>query len=416
MRAVEATAPGAAAGRPRGPPARGARGRGPARSSASSWRRCGIGDLAGIEVDPAAVGTDGEFAALHIARRRATERLVNIVIAPDETGSGVPDAARGRHFATETPHGAAVAKGEPLAGLDAGDDHGRDGRDPRGRTAPPARSPRSMPRSSARARARARRRRPLPGPSARCLQDRSRRAEPGGSSASARAIGDRIEVVVDACQMRLRPERLRSGSRARLDGAADRLQVRDGPALRGRAAAAGAARRRARPVATPAGGLRSSTSPGPNGPQPGSRSARSCPPRPNLGLLFRWRAALFEMQALDAVPEALRTRIMAELGAAIRGGARERPRTSTRSSRRSATAPRPSSRSVSCAGCGRRLPTAEPEAARQVWRWLREDLADRLPVAARRRRAAARGASSARSVNRSRSAPPARSGCASARV
>lgn len=72
-----------------------------------------------------ASGTDCELAALAIAidhaRRNAGSRaprpIANMVIAPDETGSGVPLAAEGRHFAGDTASDARVAKGMPIAGF-----------------------------------------------------------------------------------------------------------------------------------------------------------------------------------------------------------------------------------------------------------------------------------------------------------
>ena len=80
------------------------------RSRPSCWRPSELAGL-GAEAILLPSGTDGEYAALQIARRRAAERLVNIVVAPDETGSGVLEAARGCHFATETPRGAGGPQG-----------------------------------------------------------------------------------------------------------------------------------------------------------------------------------------------------------------------------------------------------------------------------------------------------------------
>ena len=69
---------------------------------------CGAADLPGVEVVLTPSGTDGEYAALHLARGGSNRALVNIVIAPEETGSGVLAAAQGRHFSHVTPSGAAV--------------------------------------------------------------------------------------------------------------------------------------------------------------------------------------------------------------------------------------------------------------------------------------------------------------------
>ncbi len=66
---------------------------------------CGFDPCDGVEVVLTPSGTDGEFAALHLARGGADVPLVNMVIAPDETGSGVQYSAQGRHFSPRTPQG-----------------------------------------------------------------------------------------------------------------------------------------------------------------------------------------------------------------------------------------------------------------------------------------------------------------------
>ena len=79
---------------------------------------CGAADLAGVEVVLTPSGTDGEYVALHLARGGSRQPIVNIVIAPDETGSGVLAAAQGRHFARITPSGAAARPDAAIAGFD----------------------------------------------------------------------------------------------------------------------------------------------------------------------------------------------------------------------------------------------------------------------------------------------------------
>ena len=78
---------------------------------------CGFDPAAGVAVVLTPSGTDGEFAALHLARGTGDAPLVNILIAPDETGSGVPYSAQGRHFSPRTPQGTEVACGAALAGM-----------------------------------------------------------------------------------------------------------------------------------------------------------------------------------------------------------------------------------------------------------------------------------------------------------
>ncbi|MBA4149464.1 MAG: hypothetical protein H0X66_15230 [Verrucomicrobia bacterium] len=75
-------------------------------------------DSLGTEVILASSGTDAELYPL-VLFRSENEKLVNIVVAPDEVGSGTVHAAGGRHFGTRTPLGANVRQGETLTGLEA---------------------------------------------------------------------------------------------------------------------------------------------------------------------------------------------------------------------------------------------------------------------------------------------------------
>ncbi len=74
--------------------------------------------LPGAEVIFAASGTDTELMALALAHLAApSQPLVTILIAPEETGRGVPRAACGRHFAVDTAFGHAVACEAPIEGF-----------------------------------------------------------------------------------------------------------------------------------------------------------------------------------------------------------------------------------------------------------------------------------------------------------
>ncbi|HQT79809.1 MAG TPA: hypothetical protein PLD10_22435, partial [Rhodopila sp.] len=72
----------------------------------------------GSAVVLAASGTDTELLALALAHLAAPEKpVLTILIAPEETGSGVPKAALGRHFAVDTASGQAVIRESPVAGF-----------------------------------------------------------------------------------------------------------------------------------------------------------------------------------------------------------------------------------------------------------------------------------------------------------
>ncbi|CAK0740770.1 conserved hypothetical protein [Gammaproteobacteria bacterium] len=63
-------------------------------------------------------GTDGELLALGVALSGDLSRpLTNLLVGPEESGSGVPLAAAGHHFSTMTARGVAVAKGAVIDGV-----------------------------------------------------------------------------------------------------------------------------------------------------------------------------------------------------------------------------------------------------------------------------------------------------------
>jgi hypothetical protein len=79
----------------------------------------GLGGSTDVAVILTPSGTDAELVALALAQVGA-ERVRTIVVAPQEIGSGSPDAAAGRHFSVLTPLGAApVTQGALVGGFDA---------------------------------------------------------------------------------------------------------------------------------------------------------------------------------------------------------------------------------------------------------------------------------------------------------
>jgi hypothetical protein len=72
----------------------------------------------GVDVVLAASGTDTELLALALTHIGAPDAPVrNILVAPAETGRGVPMAARGVHFAINTALGTDVTQEAPIAGF-----------------------------------------------------------------------------------------------------------------------------------------------------------------------------------------------------------------------------------------------------------------------------------------------------------
>ena len=62
-------------------------------------------------------GTDSQLQALFLTRALLGPTLTTVVVAADQTGSGTVNTARGCHFSAETASGNRVRKGEPIEGL-----------------------------------------------------------------------------------------------------------------------------------------------------------------------------------------------------------------------------------------------------------------------------------------------------------
>ena len=80
-------------------------------------RELRLDGIPGTEAVPTSSGTDGELAALHVSLAGHDDPLVNILLASVEVGSGTVPAAGGMQFDTQTPLGARVRAGSPVAGL-----------------------------------------------------------------------------------------------------------------------------------------------------------------------------------------------------------------------------------------------------------------------------------------------------------
>jgi hypothetical protein len=74
----------------------------------------------GAEIILAASGTDAELVALCLFAGLSKRPLTNVLVAPDETGNGVPRAAAGCHYSDLTALGGVVEAGSPLEGLPPG--------------------------------------------------------------------------------------------------------------------------------------------------------------------------------------------------------------------------------------------------------------------------------------------------------
>jgi len=257
-------------------------------------------------------GTDGELCALAIHRLgRADAPTTNLLIAPEETGTGVVLAAAGCHFADITAHGIPVAKGTQVAGLGDGVTiasvaiRSRDGA-----VRPVEAVDDEVARVATAAVGAGRRvllhildlsKTGLLAPSRACVAQLQRRH------------GTAIDVLVDACQARLSAASLRAylaaGCMVLLTGS----KFFTGPPFAGALLLPPAVAARLGHGARLPSGLAAYASrlewP--------DAAADDLPIGVNHGLLLRWVAALAEMQAFAAVPPALCRHVLESFGRAI---------------------------------------------------------------------------------------------------
>jgi hypothetical protein len=270
----------------------------------------------GAEAVLSASGTEAELVTLALALELARSPLVNIVVAPAETGSGVPAAASGQHFLGHAPLGGAVTARCRLAGWE---DAGLclqtiDIRRPCG-------APRRAADVDSEAAERVDAAVAAGAFAVLHVLDASKTGREGVSRAAARRIAarhaGRVLVVVDACQLRARPAALRQDLR---DGFAVMLtgsKFAGGPAFCGALllpaglvdALAGA-----RPTASPLAPY-SAALDWPKALRWPFAAGLQHPA--NLGLGLRWTAALAEMEAYEALPGADRDALLAAFEHAV---------------------------------------------------------------------------------------------------
>jgi aromatic-L-amino-acid/L-tryptophan decarboxylase len=267
------------------------------------------GDFVGTEVLLCSSGTDAEIHAVGLTSASSRGKLTNIVIAPGETGTGVPDAAAGRHFSTRTPLGVAVAKGELLAGIrdDAIDVVTIAARDAEGNLQTLEQIDRDVEQAVETA--------VRDGECLLHVLDASKTGWGAPGLPLVRRLvarhGERLTVVVDACQMRIDRNALGGylgeGFLVQITGS----KTFGGPPFSGALIVPPRlAERFSRLETLPAGLLDYAA----QAEWPASwKITRQLRLHCNAGLLLRWNAALREMRSFYEVPETARTEILRDL-------------------------------------------------------------------------------------------------------
>jgi hypothetical protein len=268
----------------------------------------GIEDLA--EAMLVASGTDAALLVTAlIAGRHPGEPLTSILMSLSETGSGVPEAAQGRHFSCLTASGRTVPKAGALEGLGGISLQTIALRDAQGCAVATELVSQACEAAIAAAAAR--------GHVALHAIDGSKT----GLSAPGRAAcqhlksryGDRLSVVIDACQVRIEPAAVRAYLE---DGFAVLITGSKFFAAPGFCGAVLAPRGFGAARALPAGLLAYATS-------AGGLVARRCP-----GLLLRWAAALSSMARFAAVPPDSVAAAIARMTREVHAGVASEPRLS----------------------------------------------------------------------------------------
>lgn len=249
-------------------------------------------------------GTDSALHATLLASHLMEAPLVNILMAPDETGSGVPYASIGQHFSGRTALGVEVEKGRAVKGFPSHLQYvGFSARGPDGTPVPTEIVDRTVIELVVKAvsggahvllHAMDCSRTGISGPSLGCL-DFIVSQWPGS-----------VQVVVDACQMRLSRGRLRSYLARRFMVMITGSKFFTGPPFSG---ALLVPRRISDALAdlndVPSGLLDYTGRASWPRSWPGVRAGLTA--QPNFGEWLRWEAALEEMRAYFAVPSWFRT-------------------------------------------------------------------------------------------------------------
>ena len=259
-------------------------------------------------------GTDAALHALAVAQAASARPLAAILCASDETGSGMPLAVRGHHFSHATARGSSVCAGEAIDGLGGHTLMPVPLRDRAGKARDPAEIDCEISVAAARAVA--------SGHDVLLVaMDHSKLGNRAPSDACLAqieaAFGERVRVVVDACQARLGLARLHAhldrGRMLLLTGS----KFFSGPPLSGAlivppALAAGAA---------VLGGLPSGLrdySIASDWPAAWTDARASLAAEDNPGPLLRWVAALAEIESWLAAPRMRRIDMLHRFAAGVR--------------------------------------------------------------------------------------------------
>lgn len=273
-------------------------------------------DLCDADIVFSPSGTDSGIHALHLARlwhaQLGGHEITSIVVAADETGSGVPQASAGRHFNTTTSAGASAVKGEAIDGMDGIAHVAIPVRSAQG-TRDPAEIDEDVSRAVAQAVKDGRR-------VVLYVMHHSKIGARAPSAACIAALraqhGMHIQFVLDACQFRLSRRKLRhyldQGFLVLVTGS----KFFAGPPLSGAVIVPEQFRARIDAATEIPQGLADYAT-AYDWPESLAGIREQLPRRENLGQYLRWVAAAAEMKAYFAVPELYRRLALGEFAGAV---------------------------------------------------------------------------------------------------
>ena len=276
--------------------------------------RAALGLAADVEVIFSASGTDAQLQALYLGRALLGTSLTTLVLAADQTGSGTVFTARGQHFGNHTANDDKVVKGTPLDGLTQ----------PVDCIALPLRNDAGEIRTDAETDALVLEAvdRLASGDGRVLLQamDCSKLGWRAPSDALlqdiARRWPDQVQIVIDACQMRLSRRRIAKyldcGFMVLVTGS----KYFTGPPFCGALLVPPALARRIAATELDLAGLAAYNSAS-DWPRGWGAARAQLPSRPNFGQWLRWETALDEINAYYAIPDAFRCTALRDLGEGI---------------------------------------------------------------------------------------------------
>jgi len=277
----------------------------------------------GTDIVFAASGTELELIALGLARSILRPPLLNLVVAPGETGRGVLLAAAGRHFLGSAPFRAIVTCGAPLEGFATPETltASVEIRDQSGTPLSPDRIDSEVIREVEAS---------IAGGRSVLIHlldcSKTDRSGPRRSTASAllARYAGQVLVVVDSCQLRCAPEQIRADLRAGFMVMISGSKFAAGPPFAGAILLPQGIVDQVRDLHLPPG-LRAYTA---AEDWPVAWRGQAWPQfaaAGNVGAGLRWEAALAELEKLFALPVAFRNSVATAFAHAVEKHVQENP-------------------------------------------------------------------------------------------